>query len=88
LGDRFGHPVTPVVAGAGFGKTTALAQAFRANLAAPRGFEAWVSCETADEDPRRLAEAIVTALAPGAPIDDPSPACGGRFAGWLRSMSV
>jgi DNA-binding SARP family transcriptional activator len=71
LGDRFGHPLTTVVAGAGFGKTTALAQAFRANLAAPRGFEAWVSCETADEDPRRLAEAIVTALVPAAPVDDP-----------------
>jgi len=71
LDERFGHPVTTVIAGAGFGKTTALAQAFRANLAAPRGFEAWVSCETADEDPRRLAEAVVAALGPGVQIDDP-----------------
>lgn len=71
LDERFGHPVTTVIAGAGFGKTTALAQAFRANLAAPRGFEAWVSCETADEDPRRLAEAIVAALAPAVHVDDP-----------------
>ena len=71
LGERFSHPVTTVVAGAGFGKTTALAQAVRANLASPRGFDAWVSCETADEDARRLAEAIVSAVTPGAPVDDP-----------------
>ena len=71
LGERFSHPLTTVVAGAGFGKTTALAQAVRANLASPRGFDAWVSCETADEDPRRLAEAIVSAVTPGAPVDDP-----------------
>ena len=37
LGERFSHPLTTVVAGAGFGKTTALAQAVRANLASPPG---------------------------------------------------
>src|SRR5690606_23607158 len=48
LGRRFDVAVTSVVAGAGFGKTTALAQAVRANLAGPRGNDAWVSCEPGD----------------------------------------
>ena len=71
LQQRFAHPVTIVVGGAGFGKTTVLGQAFRANLAAPRGVDAWVSCEMVDEDPRRLAEAIVTAVAPRSALDRP-----------------
>src|SRR5688572_16336967 len=41
---RWCHPVTLLVAGAGFGKTTVLAQAVRAHLLAPRGIDAWVSC--------------------------------------------
>ena len=52
---RFNHPLTTVVAGAGFGKTTVLAQALRANLAATRGIDGWVSCEASDGDDRRLA---------------------------------
>ena len=53
LAARFDVPVTAVVAGAGFGKTTALAQAIRANDAAPRGIDAWVACEPGDEDAGR-----------------------------------
>ena len=45
LAGRFDVPITVVVAGAGFGKTTALAQAIRANDAAPRGIDTWVACE-------------------------------------------
>jgi LuxR family transcriptional regulator, maltose regulon positive regulatory protein len=71
LETRFNRPLTTVVAGAGFGKTTALAQALRGNLAAPRGVDAWVSCEASDGDDRRLARAIVSALGAGAPVDEP-----------------
>ncbi len=56
-----------MTAGAGFGKTTALAQAVRANLSEPRGIDAWLSCEPRDEDPNRLANVIVKALDVDAP---------------------
>ncbi len=62
LAARFDVPVTAVVAGAGFGKTTALAQAIRANDAAPRGIDAWVACEPGDEDAARLSSAILSGL--------------------------
>ncbi|HEY7483507.1 MAG TPA: BTAD domain-containing putative transcriptional regulator [Streptosporangiaceae bacterium] len=62
LRGRFEHPVTVVVAGAGFGKTTVLAQAVRENLLAPRGIDAWVSCEPDHQDPARLARSILAAL--------------------------
>lgn len=65
---RWSRPVTLVVAGAGFGKTTALAQAVRANLLEPRGIDVWVTCGPDHEDAPRLAAAILTALGtnPGA----------------------
>jgi ATP/maltotriose-dependent transcriptional regulator MalT len=59
---RWSRPVTLVVAGAGFGKTTALAQAVRANLLEPRGIDVWVTCGPDHEDAPRLAAAILTAL--------------------------
>ncbi|HEX5944620.1 MAG TPA: BTAD domain-containing putative transcriptional regulator [Acidimicrobiales bacterium] len=59
---RFDAAVTTVVAGAGFGKTTLLAQAVRANVASPRGVDAWVSCQPGDEDPAQLAAVIAAAL--------------------------
>ncbi len=59
---RFDTAVTTVVAGAGFGKTTLLAQAVRTNLVSPRGVDAWVSCQPGDEDPATLAAVIATAL--------------------------
>jgi DNA-binding SARP family transcriptional activator len=62
LAARFEVPITAVVAGAGFGKTTALAQAIRANDAAPRGIDAWVACEPGDEDADRLSSAILSGL--------------------------
>ncbi len=63
---RFDTPLTVIVAGAGFGKTTALGQAIRANSAAPRGLDAWVSCQPGDEDDQRLADAMVAAIDPSA----------------------
>ncbi|MFD9700501.1 hypothetical protein [Lentzea sp. NPDC059081] len=62
LRSRWSRPVTLVTAGAGFGKTTALAQAVRANLVEPRGVDAWVTCGPDHEDAGRLALAIVDAL--------------------------
>jgi DNA-binding SARP family transcriptional activator len=59
---RFQAPLTLLVAGAGFGKSTLLAQAIRANHADPRGIDAWLSCEPADCDAGHLAAAIVDAL--------------------------
>ncbi|WP_112261673.1 hypothetical protein [Lentzea terrae] len=73
LRQRWSRPVTLVVAGAGFGKTTALAQAVRANLLDPCGIDAWVTCGPGHEDAGKLAAAILDALAtrhgpePGAP---------------------
>jgi DNA-binding SARP family transcriptional activator len=67
LAERWLVPVTTVVAGAGFGKSTVLAQAVRLHLAAPEGVEALVSCEPGDEDAGHLASAICTALGPSAP---------------------
>jgi DNA-binding SARP family transcriptional activator len=54
--------VTLLVAGPGFGKTTLLAQAVRANQVAPRGIDVWVSCQAAHEDPVRFAAAILDAM--------------------------
>jgi LuxR family transcriptional regulator, maltose regulon positive regulatory protein len=62
LADRFERPVTTLVAGAGFGKTTLLAQAMRQNLAAPVGIDAWVSCQPDDEDPLQFAAACCRAI--------------------------
>jgi LuxR family maltose regulon positive regulatory protein len=67
LAARFDVPVTAVVAGAGFGKTTALAQAIRANEASPRGIDAWVACEPGDEDATRLTSAILSGLGVASP---------------------
>jgi ATP/maltotriose-dependent transcriptional regulator MalT/DNA-binding SARP family transcriptional activator len=60
-----------MVAGAGFGKTTALAQAIRANDAAPRGFDVWVSCEAGDEDDERLATTVAGATPRTDALEEP-----------------
>jgi LuxR family maltose regulon positive regulatory protein len=62
LGQRWERPVTLVVAGPGFGKTTVLAQAVRSHLLAPRGVDVWVNCEAAHEDAVLLARTLLTAL--------------------------
>ena len=62
LGRRFSVPLTTVVAGAGFGKSTSLGQAIRANQADPRGIDAWVACEPGDGDAGHLVSAVLTAL--------------------------
>ena len=62
LEGRWDRPVTLLVAGPGFGKTTVLAQAVRAHQVAPRGIDVWVSCAAAYEDPVRFAEAFLDAM--------------------------
>jgi LuxR family transcriptional regulator, maltose regulon positive regulatory protein len=69
LEGRWDRPVTLLVAGPGFGKTTVLAQAVRAHQVAPRGIDVWVSCEAAYEDPVRFATAILDAM----PVDGHAP---------------
>jgi len=64
MSGRFDRPVTTLVAGAGFGKTTLLAQAWRQNLTTPIGIDAWVSCQPDDEDPERFVAACCRALGP------------------------
>ena len=65
LEGRWDRPVTLLVAGPGFGKTTVLAQAVRAHQAAPRGIDVWVSCEAAFEDPVCFATALLDAMSAG-----------------------
>src|SRR5689334_6429574 len=65
LEGRWDRPVTLLVAGPGFGKTTVLAQAVRAHQAAPRGIDVWVSCEAAYEDPVCFATALLDAISAG-----------------------
>ena len=62
LTGRFDRPVTTLVAGPGFGKTTLLAQAVRQNLAGPVGIDAWVSCQPDDEEPAEFAAACCRAI--------------------------
>ncbi|RKT66966.1 hypothetical protein DFJ66_0132 [Saccharothrix variisporea] len=63
LARRWECPVTVVEAGAGFGKTTMLVQAVRANLLEPRGVDVWVTCSPAHESASELAGALLDALA-------------------------
>jgi LuxR family maltose regulon positive regulatory protein len=65
LEGRWDRPVTLLVAGPGFGKTTVLAQTVRAHQVAPRGIDVWVSCEAAYEDPVRFATALLDAMSDG-----------------------
>lgn len=72
LAGRFDRRVTVVRAGAGFGKTTALAQAFEQNRLQPLGADLWLGCEAADADPAFFAFGLGTALdldAVGLPSD-------------------
>ncbi|MGH9116366.1 MAG: BTAD domain-containing putative transcriptional regulator [Acidimicrobiales bacterium] len=83
LDGRWDAVVTTVVAGPGFGKSTTLAQAIRANHAHPKGIDAWVSCEPGDEDADRLAAAILRAI--DAPFAGPDGAV--AIASGLRQSS-
>ncbi len=62
LANRWRVPVTLVVGGAGFGKSTVLAQAIRANALEPCGLDVWHSCGPGDENADVLGRALLTAL--------------------------
>ncbi len=62
LAGRWRAPLTLVVAGAGFGKSTTLAQAVRADALAPSGIEGWVGIEPGLEHADALAAAVLSAL--------------------------
>jgi ATP/maltotriose-dependent transcriptional regulator MalT len=62
LARRFELRLVTIEAGAGFGKTTLLAQADAENRLAPRGRDAWVTCEPADSSPSVLLDAVLRAV--------------------------
>jgi DNA-binding SARP family transcriptional activator len=62
LSHRFNTPVTVLVAPAGFGKTTALAQAFAEKRQAPLGTDVWLTCSTDDVSGSTLAKGLCRAL--------------------------
>lgn len=85
LASRFDVPVTTIAAGPGFGKSTLLAQAIRRNQAAPRGVDAWVACQSGDENEEQFVCAILEAVGPAEPANAGSPFF--RVLEALRSVS-
>ena len=71
LARRWDHAVTLVVGGAGFGKSTAVAQAVRSNALNPRGFDRWVSCGPGHEQAEHLAGAILAAFGRSPQVAEP-----------------
>ncbi|MCB1016592.1 MAG: hypothetical protein KDB10_15995, partial [Acidimicrobiales bacterium] len=71
LAERFERRLVVVVAGAGYGKTTLLAQALRDNGLDPRGVDVWVQVGSVDRTPAHLVASLARALAgdPGAADD-------------------
>jgi LuxR family maltose regulon positive regulatory protein len=66
---RWDHRVTSLVAGAGLGKTTLLAQALAENRRAPRGDDVWIGLTPCDSEADELARAVATSLS-GSDGDD------------------
>ena len=64
---RWNRPVTPVVAGAGFGKTTLLSQAVAENQVARIGTDIVLRLEAADNRASRLASRVLGALGVAVP---------------------
>jgi LuxR family transcriptional regulator, maltose regulon positive regulatory protein len=62
LQHRFNTPVTMLVAPAGFGKTTLLAQAFTGNRLAALGTDVWLTCSADDGAGSSLAKGLCRAL--------------------------
>lgn len=67
LARRFESRVVVLVGGAGFGKSTLLAEAVRHNLEAPHGEDVWVGCEPADSDAEHLVAGLAAAMGVPAP---------------------
>lgn len=73
LARRFDLRLVTVEAGAGFGKTTLLAQALAENALAPCGRDAWLTCEPADSSPSTLLQALLRAIGETAPDNGAAP---------------
>lgn len=71
LRERFARRLTVLVAGAGFGKTTLLAQAFERHRGAPRGHEVWIGCRPEDAQGSGFAAALCEVFALDAATVDP-----------------
>src|SRR5688572_33494686 len=72
LHTRFERPVTAIVAAAGFGKTTLLAQAVQENALSPLGEDRWLTCQRDDTALSFLAAGAFAAVGLTAPVpDDP-----------------
>lgn len=69
LGRRFEVDLVALVAGAGFGKSTLLAQAIAENDLAPRGVDRWMRCTRRHRDPVTFVGAVAAAFGV-----DPGPA--------------
>jgi DNA-binding SARP family transcriptional activator len=72
LTERWTHPLTVIQAGAGFGKSTLLAQAVRANLLEPNGIDVWHTCAPGDVDSDVLGRALLRALGVDARLREPA----------------
>ena len=68
LNGRWHAPVTVIQAGAGFGKSTLLAQAVRANTLEPRGIDVWHACTPGDVDGEVLGQAVLERARRGGPV--------------------
>lgn len=62
LAERFDRRLTVVVAGAGYGKTTLLAQAIADNLLDPQGTDVWLQLGVVDRTPAYLVAGLAEAL--------------------------
>jgi DNA-binding SARP family transcriptional activator len=82
LDARWHHPVTVIQAGAGFGKSTLLAQAVRANAVEPQGIDVWHSCTPGDVDGDVLGQAVLTALRGPGRLHDPAAQIADTVAGY------
>ncbi|MCW2569816.1 MAG: transcriptional activator domain protein [Mycobacterium sp.] len=72
LRTRFERPLTAVVAAAGFGKTTLLAQAVTENALSPLGDDRWLTCQRDDTALSFLAAGAYSAVGlDRPPVEDP-----------------
>ncbi|MCB0993354.1 MAG: hypothetical protein KDB16_20425 [Acidimicrobiales bacterium] len=62
LDERWNRAVISIVAGAGFGKSTVLAQAMSSNSISPRGRDIWLSLEARDNDASTLLSTLAQLL--------------------------
>lgn len=71
---RFDARVTVVRAGAGFGKTTAIAQAIKQNELAPRGIDVWMACNQQDGERLHLLDGLMASIHQQGRLADETPA--------------